>query len=136
VKELPTVDFSSPSTIAAMPFDLYLDGLATRLDPAKASGVVMEINLDFTDTEDKWYLVLEYGVLQYYENRQESDAAVSLSMTAADFVDIAEGKTKIDDDIKSGKITLTGSQSKFDQFLSVFDTFDAWYNVVTPVVAL
>ncbi len=136
VKELPTVDFSSPSTIAAMPFDLYLDGLATRRDPAKASGVVTGINLDFTDTEDKWYLVLEYGVLQYYENRQESDAAVSLSMTAADFVDIAEGKTKIDDDIKSGKITLTGSQSKFDQFLSVFDTFDAWYNVVTPVVAL
>ena len=133
VKELPVVDFASPSTIAAMPFDLYLDGLSTSLDPVKASGIVMGINLDFTDAKAKWYLVLEYGVLQYYENREESDADVSLSMTVADFVSIAEGKTKIDDEIKNGTITLTGSQSKFDQFLSVFDSFDAWYNVVTPV---
>ncbi len=135
VKVLPVVDFASPSTIAAMPFGLYLDGLSTQLDPAKASGVVMGINLEFTDTKTKWYLVLEYGVLQYYENRHESDAAVSLSMTVADFVDIAEGKTKIDDEIKNGTITLTGSQAKFGQFLSVFDSFDAWYNVVTPVEA-
>jgi alkyl sulfatase BDS1-like metallo-beta-lactamase superfamily hydrolase len=47
---------------------------------------------------------------------------------------VAEGKAKLDDEIKSGKITLTGSQAKLDQFLSVFDSFDAWYNVVTPVV--
>ena len=78
--------------------------------------------------------MLEYGTLQYYESRQESDADVSLAMTVADFVDIAEGKTKIDDDINNGTITLTGSQARFDQFLSVFDSFDAWYNVVTPVV--
>jgi alkyl sulfatase BDS1-like metallo-beta-lactamase superfamily hydrolase len=133
VKELAVVDFASPSTIAAMPFDLYLDGLSTSLDPAKASGIVMGINVEFTDTKAKWYLELEYGVLQYYENKQESDAAASLSMTVADFVSVAEGKTKLDDDIKSGKITVTGSQAKFDQFLSVFGSFDAWYNVVTPV---
>ena len=134
VKVLPVVDFSSPSTIAAMPFGLYLDGLSTRLDPAKASGVVMGINLDFTDTKDAWYLKLEYGVLQYYENRQESDAEASLSMTVADFATVAEGKAKIDDGIKNGTVTFTGSRPKFDQFLSVFDSFDAWYNVVTPVV--
>ncbi len=134
VKELPVVDFASPSTIAAMPFDLYLDGLSTSLDPAKASGIVMGINLNFTDTKTTWYLVLEYGVLQYYENKQESDAAASLSMTVADFMSVAEGKAKLDDEIKSGKITLTGSQAKLDQFLSVFDSFDAWYDVVTPVV--
>jgi alkyl sulfatase BDS1-like metallo-beta-lactamase superfamily hydrolase len=134
VKELAVVDFASPSTIAAMPFDLYLDGLSTSLDPAKASGIVMGINLNFADTKTTWYLVLEYGVLQYYENKQESDAAASLSMTVADFMSVAEGKAKLDDEIKSGKITLTGSQAKLDQFLSVFDSFDAWYDVVTPVV--
>jgi alkyl sulfatase BDS1-like metallo-beta-lactamase superfamily hydrolase len=133
VKELPVVDFSSPSTVAAMPFGLYLDGLSTRLDPAKSSSVVMGINLEFTDTKDTWYLVLEYGVLQYYEHRQESSAAVSLSMTVADFVNVAEGETTIEDAIKNGTVNLTGSQEKFDQFLSLFDSFDAWYNVVTPV---
>jgi alkyl sulfatase BDS1-like metallo-beta-lactamase superfamily hydrolase len=133
VKELPVVDFSSPSTVAAMPFGLYLDGLSTRLDPAKSSSVVMGINLEFTDTKDTWYLVLEYGVLQYYEHRQESSAAASLSMTVADFVNVAEGKTTIEDAIKNGTVNLTGSQEKFEQFLSLFDSFDAWYNVVTPV---
>ena len=133
VKELPVVDFASPSTIAAMPFGLYLDGLSTKLDPVEASGVVMGINVEFTDTKAKWYLVLGYGVLQYYENRHESGADVSLSMTVAEFVNVAEGKTKIEDEIKNRNITLMGGQAKFDQFLSVFDSFDAWYSVVTPV---
>ena len=48
---------------------------------------------------------------------------------------LAEGKTKIDAAIKSGQVRLTGSQTKFDQSLSVFDSFDAWYNVVTPLEA-
>jgi alkyl sulfatase BDS1-like metallo-beta-lactamase superfamily hydrolase len=76
---------------------------------------------------------LSTGPLQSYESRQDPDANVSLSMTVAEFVNIAEGAATIDDEIKSGKITLTGNQSNFDQFPSVFDTFDAWYNVVMPV---
>ncbi len=135
VKELPTVDFASPSTIAAMPFDLYLDGLSTRLNAAAASGAVIGVNVEFTDTKTEWYLELEYGVLQYYENKQEANADVSLSLTVADFRGVAEGESILDDNIKSGKIALTGSQAKLDEFLSMFDTFDAWYNVVTPVDA-
>jgi alkyl sulfatase BDS1-like metallo-beta-lactamase superfamily hydrolase len=133
VKELPVVDFASPSTLQAMPFDLYLDGLSTRLDGPKASRATIHVNVDFTDTGAKWLLELEHGALQYYENQQSSTADVTLSLTATEFIKIAEGKTSIDDAIKAGDIKLAGSQAKLDEFLSYFITFDAWYNVVTPV---
>jgi alkyl sulfatase BDS1-like metallo-beta-lactamase superfamily hydrolase len=135
VKPLSVVDFASASTIAAMPFELYLDGLATRLDPAKASGTTIHVNVDFTDTKTKWLLAIEYGVLQYHHNQHASDADVSLALTTEEFQNIAEGKSKIDDAVKAGDITLTGSQAKLDEFLSQFITFNAWYNVVTPVEA-
>ncbi len=131
VKPLTVVDFASPSTIEAMPFGLYLDGLATRLDGAQAAGTTIHLNIEFTDTKAKWLLELEYGVLQYYEDEQAPDADVAL--TADEFRNLAEGKTTIDAAIKAGDIKLSGSQASLDVFLSLFITFDGWYNVVTPV---
>ena len=133
VKPLPVVTFASESTIAAMPFDLYLDGLSTRLDGPKASTATIHVNVDFTDTGIKWLLELEHGVLQYYQDQQKSDADVTLTLTSAEFIKIAEGTTTIDKAVKAGDIKLTGSQAKLDEFLSYFITFDAWYNVVTPI---
>ncbi len=133
VKELPVVDFASASTIEAMPFDLYLDGLSTRLNGQNAGGASIGLNVVFTGTDEKWLLELEYGVLQYYENTHRSDADVTLTLTPAEFRNVAEGKTTIDDAVKAGDVKLSGSKASLDQFLSLFDTFDAWYNVVTPV---
>jgi alkyl sulfatase BDS1-like metallo-beta-lactamase superfamily hydrolase len=135
VKELPVVDFASPSTIQAMPFDLYLDGLSTRLDGPKAAGSTIRMNVEFTHEGEKWLLELEHGVLQYYENQEASDADVTLTLSADEFRNVAEGKVTIDDAVKVGDVKLSGSQADLDEFLSLFDAFDAWYNVVTPVVA-
>ena len=60
---------------------------------------------------------------------------MTLTLTAAAIRNVAEGKTTIDDAVKAGDIKLSGSRASLDQFLSLFDTFDAWYNVVTPVEA-
>ncbi len=133
VKPLAVVDFASPSTIEAMPFGLYLDGLATRLDGPKAAGTTIRVNIRFSDTNAEWLLELEYGVLQYYEDKRASDADVTLTLTADEFRNLAEGKTTTDAAIKTGDIKLSGSQAILDDFLALFITFDGWYNVVTPV---
>jgi alkyl sulfatase BDS1-like metallo-beta-lactamase superfamily hydrolase len=93
------------------------------------------LNVEFTHEGEKWLLELEHGVLQYYENQEASDADVTLTLSADEFRKVAEGKTTIDDAVKAGDVKLSGSQGTLDEFLSLFDTFDAWYNVVTPVVA-
>ena len=134
VKPLPVVTFASSSTMAAMPFDLYLDGLSTRLDGPKASAAAIRINVEFTDKGTQWLLELEHGVLQYYQDRQ-TDADVTLSLDSTEFIAIADGNTTINEAVKAGSIELAGSQAKLDEFLSYFITFDAWYNVVTPVEA-
>jgi alkyl sulfatase BDS1-like metallo-beta-lactamase superfamily hydrolase len=62
------------------------------------------------------------------------DAKVTLTREALSRV--LEGKSKLDDELKSGGIKVTGKSPKaFDDFVGALVTFDGWYNAVTPVVA-
>ena len=136
VKKLTLVDFASPSTIEAEPVELYFDYLAVRLDYKKAAGKKLHLNFDFTDTKQKFLLEVEYGVLQYYQGEQAPDADVTITLTRTALNEILEGKVKLDDQTKSGKIKLSGKNQKaLKEFISMLDTYDAWYNIVTPIGA-
>jgi alkyl sulfatase BDS1-like metallo-beta-lactamase superfamily hydrolase len=136
VKKLPVVNFASESTVEAEPFELYLDYLAIRLNAERAAGKTIHLNLDLTDTKQKYLLEVQYGVLQYYEGEQASDADATIALTRAALNDILEGKAKLDDQISAGKVKVTGKRPKaLDEFVALLDTFDGWYNVVTPVGA-
>lgn len=136
VKKLPVVDFASASTVEAEPIELYLDYLAIRLNAERAAGKTIHLNLDLTDTKQKYLLEVQWGVLQYYEGEQASDADATITLTRAALNDSLEGKAKLDDQISAGKIKVTGMRPKaLDEFVALLDTFDGWYNVVTPVGA-
>jgi alkyl sulfatase BDS1-like metallo-beta-lactamase superfamily hydrolase len=136
VKKLTLVDFASPSSIEAEPIELYFDYLAVRLDYKKAAGKKLHLNFDFTDTKQKYLLEVQYGVLQYYQGEQASDADVTITLTRTALNELLEGKVKIDDQIKSGKIKLTGKKPEaLNEFISMLVTYDAWYNIVTPIGA-
>ena len=136
VKKLAVVNFASPSTIEAEPTELYLDYLAVRLNAKKAAGKTIHLNLDLTDEKEKFLLEVQYGVLQYYQGEQASDADATITLTRTALNDILEGKATLDDQIKSGKIKLKGKRPEaLKEFVSMLDTFDGWYNVVTPIEA-
>jgi len=133
VKPLPVLGFASPDTVAAMPYDLFFDYLSIRLNGPKAEGKTIKLNLDFPDTKDKYLLVVQYGVLQYHKGQQAKDADASLTMNRDTLNQIIGGKLKVEQGVTNGKIKLDGDSKKFEEFVSLLDTFDPWYQVVLPM---
>lgn len=133
VKPMQVVSFASPDTVAAMPLELFFDYLSIRLNGPKAAGKTIKMNLDFPDTNQKYLLVVQYGVLQYHKDRQANDADVSLTLNRADLNQIIGGQLKFDQGIASGKIKVHGNSKRFDDFLALLDTFNPWYQVVMPI---
>jgi alkyl sulfatase BDS1-like metallo-beta-lactamase superfamily hydrolase len=133
VKPMQVAVFASPDTVSAMPLELFFDYLSIRLNGPKAEGKTIKLNVDLPDTKDKYLLVVQYGVLQYHKDQQAKDADVSLTLDRETLNEIIGGKLKIEQGITSGKIKLDGDPQKFEEFVSLLDTFDAWYQVVMPI---
>ncbi|WP_226704051.1 alkyl sulfatase C-terminal domain-containing protein [Microbulbifer elongatus] len=45
----------------------------------------------------------------------------------------APGKLKVEQGVTKGSIKLDGDAKKFEEFVSLLDTFDPWYQVVLPM---
>jgi alkyl sulfatase BDS1-like metallo-beta-lactamase superfamily hydrolase len=124
---LQVVSFASPDTVAAMPYELFFDYLSIRLNGPKAEGKTIKLNMDFPDTKDKYLLVVQYGVLQYHKSQQAKDADASLTMNRDTLNQIIGGKLKVEQGVTNGTIKLAGDSKKFEEFVSLLDTFDPWY---------
>jgi alkyl sulfatase BDS1-like metallo-beta-lactamase superfamily hydrolase len=133
VKPMLVADFASPDTVSAMPLELFFDYLSIRLNGPKAEGKTIRLNVDLPDTKDKYLLVVQYGVLQYHKNQQAKDADASLTMSRDTLNEIIAGKLKVEQGITKGTIKLDGDAKKFEEFVSMLDTFDPWYQVVMPM---
>ena len=133
VKPMQVAVFASPDTVAAMPLELFFDYLSIRLDGPKAEGKTIKLNLALPDTNDKYLLVVQYGVLQYHKDQQADDADASLTMDRSTLNEIIGGKLKVDQGVVDGKIKIDGTPEKFEEFVSLLDTFDPWYQVVMPI---
>ena len=133
VKPMQVAVFASPDTVSAMPLELFFDYLSIRLNGPKAEGKIIKLNVNLPDTKDKYLLVVQYGVLQYHKGQQAKDADASLTMNRDTLNQIIGGGLKVEQGITSAKIKLDGDSKKFEEFVSLLDTFDPWYQVVMPI---
>ncbi len=133
VKPMQVVTFASPDTVAAMPLELFFDYLSIRLNGPKAEGKTIKLNLNLPDTKDKYLLVVQYGVLQYHKDQQAKDADASLTLDRSTLNEIIGGKLKVEQGVVDGKIKIDGKPEKFEEFVTLLDTFDPWYQVVMPI---
>jgi alkyl sulfatase BDS1-like metallo-beta-lactamase superfamily hydrolase len=124
---------ASPDTIRAMPLGLFFDYLGVRLNGPKAAGKTITINWDFTDTGEHYVLALENCALNHTVNKQVKDADATVTLTRGAFNQaILGGKPKLDALIASGALKIEGQKEKLGELLSLMDSFDPWFNIVTP----
>lgn len=132
VAKLPTPNTASPDTIRAMDLDLFFDYLAMRLNGPKAAGKRIVINMDFTDTGEKYKLEMVNGVLNHTPKRQDKDADATLQLSRETLNNIVLQQTTMKDAISGGEVKVNGSEAKVDELMSYLDTFEFWFNIVTP----
>ncbi len=132
VQDLPATRLLSPDIIKGTPVEQFFDFLAVRLNGPKAEGRHIIINLDFSDPKEQYVLILENAVLNYHKNRQDPNADVTLTLTRADLNQVLLQEATIEDLIDAKKIMFKGNRNKITEFLSLLDTFEFWFNIITP----
>jgi alkyl sulfatase BDS1-like metallo-beta-lactamase superfamily hydrolase len=132
VAKLPTPNTASADTIRAMSLDLFFDYLGMRLNGPKADGKQIVLNFDFTDTKEKYVIEMVHGVLNHTSNSQVDDAVATIKLTREALNQIVLKQTTLEKAIESGDVKIDGSKAKLDEMLSYLDSFEFWFNIVTP----
>ncbi|MGL6257807.1 alkyl/aryl-sulfatase [Vibrio sp. WXL210] len=122
---------ASPDIIRNMPPEMLFDYLAVRILPDKAAGQAFVINVNFTDLDEQYSLMVENSVLNH-TRKQAAESDVALTLTKATLDDIQLGKLTLEKAIADGDIQLEGKPEVFQQFVEMLDTFNFWFNIVTP----
>jgi alkyl sulfatase BDS1-like metallo-beta-lactamase superfamily hydrolase len=122
---------ASADTIRAMTPDLLFDYLGVRLNGEKAGDKKITLNIDFTDLNQKYALMVENGTLNY-ESKPADAADATLTLTKSTLDDINLGTTTLQKAIDAGDVKLDGNEQSVTDFLGMLDTFPFWFNIVTP----
>jgi alkyl sulfatase BDS1-like metallo-beta-lactamase superfamily hydrolase len=132
VAQLPTPNTASPDTVRAMTLEMFFDYLGVRLDSAKAADAKVALNFYFGDAGGKYLVELENGVLNHTADRQADDADATVTLTRDTLNSIILQETKLADAISSGDVDVSGDQAKLEEVISYLDTFEFWFDIVTP----
>jgi alkyl sulfatase BDS1-like metallo-beta-lactamase superfamily hydrolase len=123
---------TTPDSIKALTLDMFFDYMGVRLNGPKASDKKITINFNFTDTKEKYVLRLINGVLNHRSNTQAKNANATITMTRIDLNRWILGEITIDEEIKTGAVKINGKMEVLGELLALMDTFDTWFNIVTP----
>ncbi|WP_024763746.1 alkyl/aryl-sulfatase [Pseudomonas nitroreducens] len=132
VQKLPTPDTASPDTVKAMDLDLFFDYLAMRLKGPEVADKHITLNFDFTDLKQKYTLEMVNGVLNHTEGAQAKDADATITLTRDTLNKLMLKQTTLKDAEGSGELKVQGDQGKLDELMGYMDSFDFWFNIVTP----
>ena len=122
---------ASAGMLAAIPLANFYQLMAVRLHAARAEGLVLHINLAFTDAPAT-LLSVENSVLHAVEGQQEPTADASLSIAVADFKSLMSGQTQAATLIEQGKLRLDGDAAALVTFAGLFEEFERRFPIVTP----
>jgi alkyl sulfatase BDS1-like metallo-beta-lactamase superfamily hydrolase len=132
VAQLPTPNTASPDTVRAMSPEMFFDYLGVRLNSAKAADAKMALNFDFGNSGGQYLVELENGVLNHTAEMQAEDADATVTLTRDTLNDIILKQTTLADAISAGDVNINGDQAKLEELVSYLDTFEFWFNIVTP----
>lgn len=131
VTELPVPNTASPDTIKAMPIDMFFDFLGVRLNGDRAEGKTIEINMELTDTNEKYVVGVENSAIHYSKDKSSTSADVSITTTREALNDVMLGTSTMEKQVVEGKAKLTGDPKKLSEFVGLLDNFEFWFPIVT-----
>jgi alkyl sulfatase BDS1-like metallo-beta-lactamase superfamily hydrolase len=132
VQQLFAPSSASLDTVKALSLDLLFDYLGVRLNGPRAAGKKITLNLQFSDTQEACLLALANGALNHTSGEQVPDADATLTLTRAALNKIILGESSVDRQIEAGDLKVQGKKEALYELLSLLDTFEFWFNIVTP----
>ncbi|MUK30803.1 MBL fold metallo-hydrolase [Aliivibrio fischeri] len=124
---------ATPNTAAIavnMPFNQFMKYLGVTVKPEVAKGINMKVNIN-VEGDGKYSMDLSNSVLKSYTDTQFENADLNITLSRQSFENMMTKKTALKNEMKAGQFKVS-DQAKFQKFMSVFDTFNLWFGVVTP----
>ncbi|GEK14244.1 alkyl/aryl-sulfatase [Aliivibrio fischeri] len=124
---------ATPNTAAIavnMPFNQFMKYLGVTVKPEVAKGMNMKVNIN-VEGDGKYSMDLSNSVLKSYTDTQFENADLNITLSRQSFENMMTKKTALKNEMKIGQFKVS-DQAKFQKFMSVFDTFNLWFGVVTP----
>jgi alkyl sulfatase BDS1-like metallo-beta-lactamase superfamily hydrolase len=131
VRRMTTAGAAPPDLIANMPLDQILDYLGIALDSKRAAGKSIAVNFEFTDVKQTYGVTIKNSVLNYRRKPIVGPGA-TVSLARSDLTEILVDKMALLKLIGKGRIRVDGDANRLLEMLSLFDSFDFWFNIVTP----
>ena len=122
----------SRDTLRAMTVDLLLDYLGIRLNGPRAEGKTIKMNWSFTDTGETYAVTLENAALTYTAGMQLPAPDATLTFRREYLGQILTRETTLDKEIQAGRIQIQGDRRKLAELLTLLDSFEPMFNIVTP----
>lgn len=132
VKKLPTPNTASPDTVRAMTPEMFFDYLGVHINGVRAGNAKAIFNVDLGKDGGKYKLELENGVLNHTANAQAKDADATITLDRTTLNNIILKKETLKQAMDKGDVKVSGNGAKLEEMLSYMDTFDFWFNIVTP----
>jgi alkyl sulfatase BDS1-like metallo-beta-lactamase superfamily hydrolase len=111
--------------------EMFFDYLSVRLNRVKAAEAKAVLNFDFGDA-GKYVLEMGNGVLNHTANRQADNADTTVTLSRSTLNKVILQVVKLDNAVQSGDVKIVGNRAKLDELLSCLDSFDFWFDIVTP----
>ncbi|WP_338749207.1 alkyl/aryl-sulfatase [Janibacter alittae] len=125
------LETASPDSVRAMSVEMFLDYIAMRLRGPEASDLSATLQVELPDIDESYVLILGNGVLNHHAGRIDSpDATITLDRSVLDAVVL--GTVDLQDAVEAGDITIAGDGDKARAFFGQLDSFDFWFDIVTP----
>jgi alkyl sulfatase BDS1-like metallo-beta-lactamase superfamily hydrolase len=131
VAKLPTPNTVSPDTVKAMSLELFFDYLSVRLNRQKAGDAKLALNFDF-GPDGKFLVELENGVLNHTAGKTANGADATITLSRGALNNIVLGESTLEKSVSSGDVKVDGDTNKVNQLVAMLDTFEFWFNIVTP----
>lgn len=118
----------SSDTQKEMSAEMMLDYLGIRLDSNAAQDLNFTANIVLTDTNEKFLVTVQSGVLLYQKDKQADDADVTWTMPKAGMFAIISK----DSEQQQALIKTEGDSSILDELCSYIVDFDFYFNIIEP----
>ena len=122
----------SKNMVSGMPLENVFQALAIRLNGPKADGKRFAFNINFTDLDKFYLLMVENAVLNAFPNRLDSHPTATLSLSEVDFKYLMTGVANAADLMTAGKLVMDGDMAALMDFSDLLDQFNQNFPIVTP----
>ena len=129
---MPTPNAASPDLVRAMTLEMFLGYLAMRLDGPKAADRVYVFDLYVSDVGERYLLEVENGVLNYTKDAVATAPTAGLTLDRAAIDALALGQATLADLVTAGSVHVEGDTAALMDFFGLLDTFEFWFDIVTP----